>query len=73
MLVIRCANAVVLWRVVQPVAENPGNAHCLNDGFSVPFPDRIDATLVAAIQAIAAHSVTIGGAIGQVVDLVELS
>jgi hypothetical protein len=73
MLLVRCANGLVLWRLVQPVGDTQGYARCLNDAFVVPMADHTDTTLVAAIAMMASHSAAVGGAISWASDIGELT
>lgn len=73
MLIVRCANGIVLWRVVQPVGDTPGFARCLNDQFVVPMADHADATLVTAIASMASHSASVAGAIAWASDIGEIT
>lgn len=72
MLVIRGANEVTIWRIRRPTAKFPGQLVCLNDQFAVPPFTEAPAATVAALKAMVAHAVQLGGAVQQVIDISEL-
>lgn|GEM_PF-5987219 len=72
MIVIRCANEVVLFRVRPPHAKQDGRIVCANDQVIVAQFTTAPASTLAAIKSMAAHAVQLGGAIQQITDLSEL-
>lgn len=66
-IVVRCANGVVVW-VRVPTGRHTARWQCTRDGFSVQAPSD-PAGIEAVLQALAMHSVSLSGAILQVVQL----
>ena len=66
MLIVQCANEVVVWIFVDK-RNMARAAHCANDAVEVTYSLEPGATWIAMIRTVIAHSILIGGAIQQVV------
>lgn len=61
MIVVHCANGVVLWQVRRQTLSL-GILHCLNDAFEITYNVSPDATHVTALGSLVSHSVSLRGA-----------
>lgn len=68
MLVVRCANGVVLWRITYTDPRNH-TLHCLTDGTSFSYLVGADSTEEGALVSVVQHSVSLKGAVLQIVQL----
>lgn len=71
MIIARCANGVVGFRVTVIRSTDSLTWHCLNDGSTGTQP-RTDAGLIQFTQDMSAKAVALRGALQQVVDLAEV-
>lgn len=70
-LLFRCANGMVGWRLSSGRRDGITAARCLNDAFLIARELTVDADVVDFLQSVALHSVALRGAVQQVfqVDL----
>jgi hypothetical protein len=67
-IVVRCANGVVLWQV-RRITRQTSALHCVQDGIEYTYQVGADASQETALVSAAGHSVTLRGAITQIVQL----
>jgi len=70
-LLVRCTNGIVAWRLSPNRVTKSTSARCLNDAFLVTSDLILDASVVDYLQAIASHSSQLKGAV-QTVAQIEL-
>lgn len=68
-LLVRCQNGLVVWRLSATRATHTTNARCLNDGFFVSKLLLVDTDAVDFLQAIATKSSALRGPIQSVTQL----
>ncbi len=69
LIIVRCANGVVVFRSMPRPTFHGIIVHCLNDGAQVRLPVPPISNIEAALEAMATHAVALKGAIQQVFEL----
>jgi len=68
-LLVRCQNGIVVWRLSTTRRTATTNARCLNDGFFVSKQLLVDADVIDFLQSIATKSASLRGPIQSVTQL----
>lgn len=68
-LIVRCQQGPVAWRLTPLRATGGLTLRCLNDGFTVLAGLATDADIVITLRTVASHSAAIQGAVQDIAQI----